>query len=212
MRTCGFKCRHILGRPFSLPTVSYSQSRLWAARSRYSTLQRAGSASSLPRLSAERTGSVSPATGGRIATVDQDCVVRIYDARGRLLARNEGFLMEPAAVDFTADGRHVIAGGVDRVSVYIDATNGKVSRRMDRDAEPAQFLYVSDDGRRFGVQFCKADNMLEPATVAAWDVESGRKVVEWTPPSVVLSIAWTPDGKLLASTTKKNELDVWRVL
>src|SRR6185369_9905278 len=90
--------------------------------------------------------------GARIATVDQDCVVRIYDAgSGRLLTQNEDFLMEPIAVDFTADGRHVIVGGADRVSVYIDATNGHVSRRMDRDAEPAEYLYVSEDGRRFGV-------------------------------------------------------------
>jgi WD40 repeat protein len=151
--------------------------------------------------------------GARMATVDQDCVVRIYDARsGRLLARNEDFLFEPIAVDFTADGRHVIAGGVDRVSVYIDASNGKVSHRMDRDAEPAYYLFVSEDGRRFGVQFLKADNMLEPASVTVWEVESRRKVVEWMPPSVVLSIAWTRDGSLLASTAKKTALDVWRVL
>ena len=151
--------------------------------------------------------------GARIATVDQDSVVRIYDgASGRLVARNEDFLLEPIAVDFTSDGRHVIAGGVDKVSVYIDATNGQVSRRLDRDAEPAEYLYVSEDGRRFGVQFLKADNMLEAASVAVWDVQSGRKVVEWTPPSLVLSIAWTQDGSLLASTAKRNALDLWRVL
>src|SRR5262249_38152290 len=108
--------------------------------------------------------------------------------------------------------RHLIVGGAERVSVYIDTTTGKVSHRMDRDAEPANYLEVSEDGRRFGVQFFKADNMLEPASVAAWDVESGRKVVEWTPASLVLSSAWTHDGNLLASTAKKNELDVWRVL
>ncbi len=150
--------------------------------------------------------------GTRIATVDQDGMVRIYNAgSGQLLARNEDFLMEPIAVDFTADGRHVIAGGGDRVSVFIDAPSGKVSRRMDRDAEPAEYLYVSEDGRRFGVLFFKADNMLAPAAVKAWEVESGKKVVEWTPPSLALGIAWTQDGKLLASTASKNKLDVWRV-
>jgi hypothetical protein len=93
--------------------------------------------------------------------VDQGCVVRIYDARsGRLLARNEDFLFKPIAVDFTSDGRYVIADCVDRVSVYIDASNGKVSHRMDRDAEPAYYLFVSEDGRRFAVQFLKADNGL----------------------------------------------------
>ena len=151
--------------------------------------------------------------GGKIATVDQDCVVRIYDAgSGRLLARNEEFLAEPIAIDFTADGRYVIAGGVDRVSVYIDTTNGKVSHRMDRDAEPAEFLYVSEDGRHFGVQFLKAENMLQPASVTVWEVEARRKVLEWMPSSVVLNIAWTQDGKLLATTARKDALDVWRVL
>jgi len=53
-------------------------------------------------------------------------------------------------VDFTADGRHVIVGGAERATVFIDATNGKVSRRIDPDADPAGHLYVSEDGRRFG--------------------------------------------------------------
>jgi len=151
--------------------------------------------------------------GGKIATADQDCVVRIYDGwSGRLLAKNEEFLSEPIAIDFTVDGHYVIAGGVDRVSVYIDATNGKVSHRMDRDTEPAEFLYVSEDGQHYGVQFLKAENMLQPASVTVWEVESRRKVVEWMPSSLVLNIVWTHDGRLLATTAQKDALDVWRIL
>jgi hypothetical protein len=83
---------------------------------------------------------------------------------------------------------------------------------MDRDAEPAEYLYVSEDGRRFAVLFFKAANMLEPAAVTVWEVESGRRVVEWMPPNLILNMAWTHDGNLLASAAKKNALDVWRVL
>jgi WD40 repeat protein len=151
--------------------------------------------------------------GARIATVDQDCVVRIYDGRtGRFLARNEDFLMEPIAVDFTADGRHIIVGGADRVTAYIETSSGRVTRRMDRDAEPAGYLHVSEDGASFAVQFFKADNMLLPASVTVWDIESGRKAAEWKPPTVVLGTAWTDDGKLLASTATKDAVQIWRVL
>jgi hypothetical protein len=62
------------------------------------------------------------------------------------------------------------------------------------------------------VQFFKADNMLQPASVTVWEVESRRKVVDWMPPSLVLNIAWTHDGSLLAATAQKNALDVWRIL
>jgi WD40 repeat protein len=145
--------------------------------------------------------------------VDKDCVVRIYDAaEGKLLARNEDSLMEPMAVDFTADGRHIAVGGGDRVTTYIDAATGKVARRMDRDSEPPLFLQFSANGNYLAVLFFKADNMLAAAPVTVWEVASGRKSVEWMPPALPLGVVWTEDGRLLAAISSKDALQIWRVL
>jgi WD40 repeat protein len=160
------------------------------------------------------TNALSFSRGGtRIATVDGDCAVRIYDAlSGKLLARNDDSLMEPSSVDFTADGRQVVVGGVGRVTAYLDTATGKVVRRMDRDLEPPLFLQFSENAMYLAILFFKADNMLEPAPVAVWEAQSGRKSLEWLPHTLPLGAAWTENGELLVAIPAKDALQIWRVM
>src|SRR4051794_15516484 len=96
--------------------------------------------------------------------------------------------MEPLAVDFTVDGRHVVGGGGDKVTAYLHAANGK---------------YLA-------VAFFKADDMFAAAPIVVRD-ESGRKAVEWMPPAFVPGRCWTEDGRLLAGLAAKDSLQIWRV-
>lgn len=151
--------------------------------------------------------------GSRIATADGDCVVRIYDAAdGKLLARNEDSILEPSTLDFTADGRHVVVGSVGKVTVYLDVLTGKVARRMDRDAEPAWVLQVSEDANYLAILFFKADDMLTAAPMVVSEIASGRKIVEWIPPTFPLGMTWTKDGSLVAAISANGGLQIWRVL
>jgi WD40 repeat protein len=148
----------------------------------------------------------------RLATVDGDTVVRIYDARtGKLAARNEDSLVEPFAIDFTADGKHAVAAGGDKVVMFLDAATGKALRRMDRTAEPAVVLAVSPDGKALATMYMKVDNMLLPAPVVIWDAAADRRLAEWMPPSVPVGGGWTQDGRLLIATATKDAVQIWRV-
>jgi hypothetical protein len=46
------------------------------------------------------------------------------------LAENRDFLLEPLALNFSADGRRVIAGGGDKIVTFSDAASGKLIRRL----------------------------------------------------------------------------------
>ena len=152
--------------------------------------------------------------GASIATADADTVVRVYDAlTGKLVAENREFLLEPLAVDFSLDGRQVIAGGADSFLIFIDAASGKLLRRLQKTDEPVSTsgLRVSPDGSLIATLLLKAENLSQPAPVVMWEVSSGQKKSQWMPPTLALSMDWTPDGRLISVGAVSDSLRIWTV-
>jgi WD40 repeat protein len=147
-----------------------------------------------------------------MATAHGDTTVAVHDARsGRRVSTNEDFLAEALGVDFTPDGKQVIAAGADKVVAYIDAGTGKSVKRLDRAAHPFWRLSISRDGAQFATAFIDADNMLLPAPFVVWDTATGRKRSEWLPAGQVVGAVWTQDGKLLIATAEDAMVRLWRV-
>lgn len=150
--------------------------------------------------------------GRRIATADADTVVRIYDAStGSLLASNAEYLLEPLSAAFSADGAQVLTGGGDKVMVWHDAQSGKSLRRSGRMDDPVGMLAVSPDGRTVAAGLMHADNLLMPAPILVSEVDSGRRVSQWMPPSLPLGGGWMSDGRLLIVTGDEKAIQLWRV-
>jgi WD40 repeat protein len=148
----------------------------------------------------------------RIASADNDGRIRIYEiSTGKLLAHNDDFLTEPFAIDFTADGRQVVAAGADKQVVFIDALSGKLMRRLERFPDPVAYVEVSPDGKHVAVALGKAESQALPASVSVWNVLSGKKEAEWTPPSFAIGAAWSPDGHWLLATSSVNAVHLWRI-
>lgn len=98
-----------------------------------------------------------------VATADGDTAVRVYAANsGSRISQNMDSTMTPLVVDFTADGRSVIAGGGDKVLLFIDTATGKTVRRSSRLAQPPAVLEVSPDGAWIATVFMKAENLTQP--------------------------------------------------
>lgn len=148
----------------------------------------------------------------RIATAGTDGVLRIYESSsGKLVAQNEDLLGESFAIDFTADGRQVVAGGADKVAIFVDVATGKLIRRIGPLADVLAYLAISPDGKHLSAKLLREESSALPAPVLIWDVASGEKVAEWTPPSVAFGAAWNEDGHWLVVTSTPLALHVWRV-
>ncbi len=151
--------------------------------------------------------------GALVATADGDAV-RVYDARnGKLISQNSDFSLVQLTVEFTSDGKQIVAAGGDKVVVFIDAATGKTVRRMKKTAEAVLYLEVSPDGSQLAAITFKADNTSLPAPVIVWDIPSLQKRAEWVSPAGVLSGGWirTEDGHFLAATVTPDALHLWRV-
>lgn len=152
--------------------------------------------------------------GSQLATADSSTAIRIYDTRtGKLIAQNNDFLLEPLAVEFTADGKQVIASGADKVIVFLDAASGKLIRKLPKLNQPVSWssLSVSPDGKFFAAILMIAEDLTRPRAVAIWDVSTGEKQFEWTPPAVHTDIAWTSDNHLILVGVEEDSLKIWQI-
>jgi WD40 repeat protein len=148
-----------------------------------------------------------------IATCESDGI-RVYGAKtGKLVSRNTDFLAEPLAIDFTPDGRQVVAGGGDKRVLLIDAATGKTLRTV-KTVEAIFYLEVSADGQELAVVTQPADTPQLPAPVAFIRLPSFQRKGEWMSPSGILlpaGAAWTEDGHFVAATATATALHLWRV-
>jgi WD40 repeat protein len=149
--------------------------------------------------------------GTRIAAGDSDTVVRVFDARnGELLSRYTDFLLVPLGVDFTPDGKRVAAGGGDKVVAFVDAATGNSPYKTERQADAVYHLKFSPDGLHLAVGLINTASMSKPAPVLVYE-SSGRKVLDWNPPTVAIGGGWTADGRLLIGTSTEDAVVIWRV-
>jgi WD40 repeat protein len=132
-----------------------------------------------------------------IATADEKSV-RIYDVEGRRLSRNDDFLMSPLALDFSADGKQVIAGGADKAVLFIDVATGKTLRRTTM-PDAVMWTGFSPDGKNVAVATMHADNLQLPSPVVFSAIASPHTKTQWMPPKDVVGGGWTRDGHFIAA-------------
>lgn len=151
--------------------------------------------------------------GTSLASSDGDGI-RIYDVgTGRLRAKNEDFVSEPLAVEFSADGKQLFAGGGDRAVLLIDAKTGSTLRRSATLTDPVFYLETSPNGREVAAVTQNADDPQRPAPVVFVDVTSMAATSTWLSPTGVLlpGATWTSDGHFVAPTQSPGALHLWTI-
>jgi hypothetical protein len=68
---------------------------------------------------------------------------------------------------YTADGKQVIAAGADKVIAFIDASTGKMDRKLPKMDQPVSWsnLKVSPDGAHLATVCMIAENLDKPRPV-----------------------------------------------
>ena len=151
--------------------------------------------------------------GRSLATTDGDGV-RIYDVEsGRVLARNDDFAGVQLAVEFSADGKRLLAAGGDRAVLLIDATTGTTLRRSAKLSDPVFYLEASPNGHDLAVVTQNADDPQRRVPIAFVDIASGTSRFVWRSPSGVLlpGAGWTLDGQLIIVTQRSDTVHVWSI-
>jgi WD40 repeat protein len=122
----------------------------------------------------------------------------------------------PLSLVVSPDGRHLATGGMDRAIRLWDLKAGKEARQLLGQEGSLWSLAFSPDGALLaGVtaegKFNFSANGTDRA-IRVWEVGTGRVVRKLVgPPQGSSSVAWSPDGRVLATGGEDGILRLWEV-
>jgi WD40 repeat protein len=135
-----------------------------------------------------------------LAAANLDTDVRIYAASsGELLRKHEEFTGAMFDVRFTPDGKHLLMAGLDRMVYVWSTATWKIERKLIGHGETITAMAVSADGHWLATGGFDPLGRRNPTKIVLWDFKSGKIVQTWPSPHRVQALAFSPDGKHLAS-------------
>jgi RNA polymerase sigma factor (sigma-70 family) len=149
--------------------------------------------------------------GKTLASGGLDNTLRLWDAAtGKELPRTTGHQGRVGSIHLLPDGRTVVTGADDGVRVW-DAATGKQLRRLGKvegsESYYAYYAVVSPDGQTV------ATGNYQEGKIRLWDVATGKEQGHMAFGAMVFisGLAFSPDGKTLASTSYEGTVRIWDV-
>jgi WD40 repeat protein len=144
--------------------------------------------------------------GRRLATVGDDGIGLVWNtASGERIASLSGHERPLTTVAFSGDGRFLATGGTDEAKVNLwDATSFRLQQSLD--LGPTESLVFAPGGARLAIAGRDGCiRMCRPDESGAWALgETIRAHAD-----VVHDVAWSPDGKRLASAGADRAVKIW---
>jgi len=174
------------------------------------------------RVAVQLTGHAGPVInlafspdGRRIASASHDRTARVWDAMTGREIRNLGTQADRVnGVDFSPDGARVATGCRDGTVKLWDAATGLEQTTLHGHRGSVVGVAFSPDGRRLATAGGRRADQSEgpPGEVRVWDLTTLREEVNLPGlTGFVYGVAFSPDGRSLATAGEDRIVRVWEV-
>lgn len=138
--------------------------------------------------------SIAVSTSGKwVASSSLDGTVKVWNAEsGSVINTIRSHTGDVYSVSISKDERRIASAGLDGRVVISDLANGETLKVFSDFNGWCQAVVFSPDGERIAVS-------TTDGNVSVWEIESGKRLQTFESRSGQMSLAWSPDGKYLAS-------------
>ena len=118
--------------------------------------------------------------------------VTVWDVgQGKELLSFDAHEILVSSVAFSHDGACIVSSGGDSLVKVWDSETGELLHTLEGDQDYVQCVAVSPNGKRIA-------SGGQGRSIKIWDMDSGKELLAIQTRERVLSLAFSPDGKLLA--------------
>lgn len=150
--------------------------------------------------------------GETVVSANYDNDVRVWKTRsGELVRKMEDMTGAMFAGQFTPDGKQLLLAGLDETIYVFDARTFERQRTIKGHDETISAMAISPDGATIVTGGFDVRTTRNPVKVVLWDATTGKPLKVLRSPHCVVSLAFSPDSRMLAMTSGDKEITLWNV-